>query len=124
MKPPARKSTRKRTQRDYAGLNSGLENDPNRWALTFAICLHILTLYRWLRMMQGKAIKSDPFKRMAGSEVTVEWLESDPAAMTEPFVIESAEGLGMKMPEGLTVAGVAEILGESTPVEVIGQLSS
>lgn len=72
-------------------------------------------------MLQGKSIKPDPFKRMAGSNVTVEWLESDPAALTEPIVIESPDGLGMKMPEGLSVDGVAEILGESTPVEVIGK---
>lgn len=30
LKPPARKSARKRTQRDYAGLNAGNEQDPNR----------------------------------------------------------------------------------------------
>lgn len=83
----------------------------------------VLLLCRWLRMMQGKTIKPDPFKRMAGSEVIVEWLESDPNAMTEPIVIESPDGLGMKMPEGLTVSGVAEILGENTPVEVIGEVS-
>lgn len=31
MKPPARKSSRKRTQRDYAGLNAGNEQDPDRY---------------------------------------------------------------------------------------------
>ena len=30
LKPPARKSSRKRTQRDYAGLNAGNELDPDR----------------------------------------------------------------------------------------------
>ena len=30
MKPPARKSARKRVQRDYAGLNAGNEQDPDR----------------------------------------------------------------------------------------------
>lgn len=76
---------------------------------------------RWLRMLQGKAIKPDPFKRMAGSEVTVEWIESDPTAMTEPIVVQSPDGLGMRMPHGLTVSDVTDALGESTPVEVIGQ---
>ncbi|PSS30925.1 hypothetical protein PHLCEN_2v2550 [Hermanssonia centrifuga] len=103
MKPPARKSSRKRTQRDYAGLNSGHEQDPNRW----------------LRMMQGKDIKSDPFKRMQGSDVTLEWLETDESALREPIVIVEPDGLGMKMPENLTVNDVAEIVGEDTPVEVI-----
>lgn len=107
MKPPARKSTRKKTQRDYAGLNAGQEADPSRW----------------LRMMEGKAIKKDPFRRMKGSDVGVEWLENDEGAMREPIVIESDEGLGMKMPPpAFTVSDVAETLGEDMPVEVIGTL--
>ena len=75
-------------------------------------------------MMQGKAIKSDPFKRMHGSEVAVEWLENDPSAMREPIVIEKPDGLGLKMPEDIAVADIAEILGPSTPVEVIGKYCS
>ena len=70
--------------------------------------------------MQGKIIKPDPFKRMKGEDVTLEWLETDPTAMTEPILIEQPDGLGMKMPEDLTVSDVAEIVGEDTPVEVIG----
>ncbi|RPD65805.1 Clavaminate synthase-like protein [Lentinus tigrinus ALCF2SS1-7] len=104
MKPPARKSTRRKTQRDYAGLNAGQETDPNRW----------------LRMMEGKTIKKDPFRRMNGSEVGIEWLENDENAMKEPIVIESEEGLGMKMPpSSFTVNDVAESLSEDHPVEVI-----
>ncbi|EKM55800.1 uncharacterized protein PHACADRAFT_209325 [Phanerochaete carnosa HHB-10118-sp] len=103
-KPPARKSARKRAQRDYAGLqNNGVEQDANRW----------------LRMMKGKTIKPDPFKRMHGNEVTIDWLENDPSAMREPIVIEEPDGLGMKMPEDITVTEIAEILGPSAPVEVI-----
>ncbi|RDX45442.1 Clavaminate synthase-like protein [Lentinus brumalis] len=103
-KPPARKSARKKTQRDYAGLNTGQDSDPNRW----------------LRMMEGKTIKKDPFRRMEGSEVGIEWLDNDESAMKEPVVIESQEGLGMKMPPpGFTVDDVVESLGEDHPVEVI-----
>lgn len=71
--------------------------------------------------MRGKTIQPDPFKRMHGSEVAIEWLESDPSAMREPIVIEKPEGLGLKMPEDITVTDIAEILGPSTPVEVIGE---
>lgn len=72
-------------------------------------------------MLEGKSIKDDPFKRMQGSEVGLEWLEADEDAMREPIVIEVPEGLGMKMPpKSLTVDEVAEIVGEETPVEVIG----
>ena len=106
MKPPARKSARKKTQRDYAGLhNSGSEASP----------------HKWLRMLEGKKISGDPFRRMKGAEVGEEWLENDETAMREPIVIESPEGLGMKMPpKSFTVADVAEAVGVEHPVEVIG----
>ncbi|EPT01807.1 hypothetical protein FOMPIDRAFT_152091 [Fomitopsis schrenkii] len=105
LKPPARKSARKKTQRDYAGLhNTGSEAGP----------------HKWLRMLEGKKISGDPFRRMKGAEVGEEWLENDESAMREPIVIESPEGLGMKMPpKSFTVADVAEAVGEDHPVEVI-----
>ncbi|KAF9532383.1 jumonji superfamily protein [Crepidotus variabilis] len=103
LKAPTRKSSRKRTQRDYASLDSGIGSDPNRW----------------LRLMEKKAIKKDPFKRMKGNELD-SWLEDDETAFREPIVIEDPEGLGMKMPpEGLTVEHVAEYIGEDQPVEVV-----
>jgi len=72
-------------------------------------------------MLEGKPILKESFKRMKGGDVCFAWLEQDPHAMEEPIVIESPEGLGMKMPrEGLSVADIAEILGEATPIEVIG----
>ncbi|KAH8108208.1 jumonji protein [Cristinia sonorae] len=104
MKPPARKSSRKRTQRDYAGLNSGQESDP----------------HRWMRILEGKDIKPHSFKRMKGSELTLEWIEHDFDSFREPILIETPEGLGMKMPESnFSPQDVAEILGGDTPVEVI-----
>ncbi|KAJ3517785.1 hypothetical protein NLJ89_g275 [Agrocybe chaxingu] len=102
LKAPARKSARKRTQRDYANLDSGLGSDPNRW----------------LRMLENKEYE-DPFRRMQGTELDL-WLEEDDSAMKEPIIIEEPDGLGMQMPpEGLTVEHVAEYIGEDTPVEVI-----
>jgi F-box/leucine-rich repeat protein 10/11 len=72
-------------------------------------------------MLAGKPILKETFKRMKGEEVCLAWIERDPHAMEEPIVIETPEGLGMKMPhEELTVAGVADILGEETPTDVIG----
>ncbi|KAJ7043348.1 jumonji superfamily protein [Mycena alexandri] len=104
LKPPARKSDRKRNHQDYASLNLGLTSDPTRW----------------VRMLENKTFKKDSFKRMQGSEVTVEWLEEDEDAMTEPIVVEKADGLGMKMPPSdFSVEDVAELVGEETPVEVI-----
>ena len=75
---------------------------------------------RWLRMMENKVIKQAPFKRMKGSELD-SWLEDDETAMREPIIFEKPDGLGMKMPpEGLTVEGIAESIGEDVPLEVIG----
>lgn len=107
LKAPARKSSRKKTQLDYANLDSGLQSDPNRWT----------------RILEGKEIKENTFRRMKGSEVGLEWLESDDSAMREPFIVEFPDGLGMKMPdEDFSVEDVAEVVGEETPVEVIGEL--
>ena len=105
FKAPARKSSRKRTQRDYANLNSGQGSDPNRW----------------VRLLEGKTIKDDPFKRLEGSAVGLEWLATDEGAMKEPIVIENPDGLGMKMPPGdFTVNDVVELIGRDAPLEVIG----
>lgn len=107
LKPPARKSSRKRTQLDYANLHAGLDpstHDANKW-------LHIIAT---------KDIKSADFRRMEGSDVNMEWLERDPDALKEPVIIENPEGLGMRMPsEEFTVADVAECIGPETPLEVI-----
>ncbi|KAK7056234.1 JmjC domain-containing histone demethylation protein 1 [Paramarasmius palmivorus] len=103
-KAPARKSERKRTTRDYANLESGVPSDPQRW----------------MRMMEGKPIKEDCFKRMEGADVGLEWVETDENALTEPIVIESTDGLGMKMPDTpFGVEDVALLVGENTPLEVI-----
>ncbi|KAF9050791.1 jumonji superfamily protein [Hymenopellis radicata] len=105
LKGPARKSDRKRPQRDYAGLNSsGVETDPERF----------------IRMMEGKPIKADKFKRMNGADVSIEWLNEDETAMTEPIVVETPDGFGMKMPgSDFTVEDVVEDVGDAIPVDVI-----
>ena len=61
---------------------------------------------------------------MTGSEITQDWLDSDPTAMTEPIIIEEPDGLGMTMPpSSLTVPEIAATLGHDTPLEVIGSYS-
>lgn len=78
---------------------------------------------KWLKMLEGKPILKDSFKRMKGEDVCLAWLEQDPHAMEEPIVIETPEGLGMKMPpEELSVADISETLGEATQIEVIGPI--
>jgi len=101
-KPPIRKSSRKRTTRDFADQHTGTES-------------------KWLKMLEGKPILKDSFKRMKGEDICLAWLEQDPHAMEEPIIIEAQEGLGMTMPpKELSIAGISDILGEATPIEVIG----
>jgi F-box/leucine-rich repeat protein 10/11 len=104
-KAPARKSSRIKTQRDYASLDSGISFDPARW----------------LKILEEKRTDGDPFKRMHGGDLSVSWLDEDEMAMREPIVIENPEGLELKMPSStLTVNEVAELVGKDTLVEVIG----
>ena len=104
-KPPIRKSSRKRTTRDFFDQQTGTEPNTSKW----------------LKMLEGKPILKESFKRMKGEDVCLAWIEQDPHAMEEPIVIETPEGLGIKMPPSeLSVADISEILGEETPIEVIG----
>lgn len=109
FKPPARKSARKKVARDYASLHNGIP---------------VAGVDKWHTLLEAKdaagAFAKDPFRRMGGSELTLEWADSDPDALCEPILIESPEGLGMSMPQpGFTVSDVARIVGEDKPVEVM-----
>ncbi|KAF8271808.1 jumonji protein [Lactarius quietus] len=105
FKLPTRKSARNRPVRDYVNLHSGTDSpDPRRWA----------------QLLESKTFSKDEFKKMTGSELTQDWLDSDPTAMTEPIVIEEPDGLGMAMPPpSLTVPEIATTLGHDAPLEVI-----
>ncbi|KAG6849419.1 hypothetical protein H0H93_008665 [Arthromyces matolae] len=104
LKAPARKSFRKRTQRDYASLNSGTGSDPRRWP----------------KILEQKSFKDNKFKRLDGSDVSLQWLENDETAMTEPIIVEQPDGLGMRMPPAhFTVDDVVDHVGADTPLEVI-----
>jgi F-box/leucine-rich repeat protein 10/11 len=71
--------------------------------------------------LESKTFSRDEFKRMGGSDLTEEWLYNDATAMTEPVIVERPDGLGMMMPpSSLTVPEIANILGQETPLEVIG----
>jgi len=74
--------------------------------------------------LENKTFSKDAFKKTTGPELTQDWLDSDPTAMTEPVIIEEPDGLGMTMPpSSLTVSEIAATLGHDTPLEVIGSLS-
>jgi F-box/leucine-rich repeat protein 10/11 len=110
FKLPTRKSARNRPVRDYVNLHSGADSsDPRRWA----------------QLLENKTFSKDTFKKMTGSELTQDWLDSDPTAMTEPIIVEEPDGLGMAMPpSSLTVPEIATTLGHDTPLEVMGRFFS
>ncbi len=111
LKPPARKSSRKKFQHDYANLHAEGSSPPRLQTDT----------EEWLNTLEKRATSGDPFPRMKGAELTLDWLANNENAMTEPILVEQPEGLGMEMPEpGLTVADIADIVGVDTPVEVMG----
>jgi hypothetical protein len=77
---------------------------------------------KWIAIAESKTYSPDNFKRMNGSDIGMEWILRDESAMKEPIVIEDPEGLGMKMPgKELTVRDVANQVGPDTHVEVIGK---
>lgn len=94
-KPSVRKSQRERARLNYADLNNGKTADQ-------AI---------WKRILNAQTFAKDPFKRYQGSQVTLELLRE--TGMREPFIIESPEGLDMKMPsQSITVNDIADAIGK------------
>lgn len=76
-------------------------------------------------MMDGKQIKEASFPIMKGHELSLEWVNTNDLALSEPVVIEEPDGLGMEMPhDDLTVSDIADLVGRDTPVEVMGTILS
>ena len=75
-KPEPRKSGRPKNKHDYAALDDGI-------ALS----------KRHIDRLPTLNITPENFKRIKGSELTLEWLENNPDSMTEPILIENPEGL-------------------------------
>ena len=58
---------------------------------------------------------------MKGHELSLEWVNTNDLALSEPVIIEEPDGLGMEMPQDdLTVSDIADLVGRDTPVEVMG----
>ncbi|ORZ03806.1 hypothetical protein BCR43DRAFT_484016 [Syncephalastrum racemosum] len=93
-KPEPRKSTRERSELNYADLNDGKTADQNIWE----------------KVLRSKQFEEDPFQRLDASQVTYEYMRE--TGMTWPFVIEKPEGLGYDYPvEVIDVATQSEISG-------------
>ncbi|GAA5935515.1 [Histone H3]-lysine-36 demethylase [Sporobolomyces koalae] len=103
-----RKSARAtKSQLDYSNLHMHLPASADRWS-------HVISA----RVASGQ-IKPDRFERKLAQDLTLEWVYGR-EGMTEPFVVERPEGLGMSMPRrDITVGEIAELIGPQTSLEVI-----
>ncbi|RUS19741.1 hypothetical protein BC937DRAFT_87004 [Endogone sp. FLAS-F59071] len=101
-KKQQRKSSREHIKLNYADLDNGLAADERLWA----------------KLLASKRFAPDNFRRMRGEDVTLQWVRE--TGMREPFVVETPEGLDMRMPDSsITVRDVTALLGGDTPVDVI-----
>lgn len=133
MKPPPRKSGRKRNHdtamtdgtqppTEAAPATTASESTPTATAGSVMATNSVpVELNKWIAIAESKKYSPDNFRRMNGSDIGLEWILSDENAMKEPIVVENPEGLGMKMPgKEMTVRDVATEVGPDTHVEVIG----
>ncbi|KAH9452531.1 hypothetical protein Pst134EB_016484 [Puccinia striiformis f. sp. tritici] len=118
-KEPPRKSSRAKPKKiNYSDLSSDPLTDPDRFVKLANSKKNVIDAFDVPTTGPHK-----PFRKMKPAELSLEWLITDPNAMTEPIVIDDAEGLraqGMRMPSPeLTISQIAELVGPETPVEVI-----
>jgi hypothetical protein len=72
---------------------------------------------KWTRLLGSKVFKNAEFSKLKGSELTLDYLKT--FGFKEPLIVQEKEGLGLKMPNGLTVRAVAESVGLETKVPVL-----
>ncbi|RUP48423.1 hypothetical protein BC936DRAFT_144583 [Jimgerdemannia flammicorona] len=90
-----RKSSREHIKLNYADLDNGLAADEHVWG----------------KILASKRFLSDTFPRKCGDEVTIAWVYE--TGMRQPFIVESPEGLDMRMPDpSLSVRDVSALVGE------------
>jgi hypothetical protein len=140
MKPPPRKSGRKKNHAEPSdtAMSDAAQPPVETASATTTTLEPVLTvsatamptssggveLNKWIAIAESKVYAPDNFRRMNGSDIGLEWILSDENAMKEPIVVENPEGLGMKMPgKEMAVRDVAREVGPDTHVEVIGALT-
>ncbi|KAJ3160614.1 JmjC domain-containing histone demethylation protein 1 [Geranomyces michiganensis] len=81
FKEPTRKSKRGTTQINYNELNEGIPAEEHRFT----------------KILQARTFAQESFKRLKGNELTLKWARKD--GLREPVIVESPEGLDIKMPD-------------------------
>ncbi|QNP99291.1 YALIA101S03e13476g1_1 [Yarrowia lipolytica] len=110
-----RQSKRKKIDIDYAAMHSG--------NVDMSLRTRHVHSSRFTDVA-ASAQNKEPFKRVSGTELTLDWAQSSDG-LNEPVIVpkEYKDTLGMYIPEDLTVRQVAEAVGMESPVEVINVVS-
>ncbi|KAJ3172626.1 JmjC domain-containing histone demethylation protein 1 [Geranomyces variabilis] len=102
FKEPTRKSKRGTTQINYNELNEGIPAEEHRFT----------------KILQARTFAQESFTRLKGHELTLKWARKD--GLREPVIVESPEGLDIKMPDkDLIVDQVADLCGRQRQVDAI-----
>ncbi|KAJ3015584.1 JmjC domain-containing histone demethylation protein 1 [Thoreauomyces humboldtii] len=102
VKEPTRKSKRKSTAVNYNELNEGLATEE----------------YRFTKILEARTFAKESFQRLEGKDLTVEWARRN--GLREPVIVDSPEGLDIKMPDRtLVVDQVADLCGRDRQVDAI-----
>ena len=97
-----RTSTREHSRINYADLDNG----------DMAACTKgERSGNKWKKLLEEKRFTANRFKKMRGSELTLEWVKKN--GLDEPIIIEDPEGLDMVMPGAdTTVSDIAVAVGK------------
>jgi F-box/leucine-rich repeat protein 10/11 len=74
----------------------------------------------WHSIADTRPHTNSKFKQMKGSELTLEWLQSDPRAFSEPIFIAKPDGLDMRvLPVDIKISEIAALVGVDKALDVI-----
>lgn len=74
----------------------------------------------WYSIAESRALLKNAFPPMTAEQLTLDWLNNDPTAFTQPIFIPVSEGLDMKvLPQDMKISEIAEKVGRDYPLEVI-----
>lgn len=74
----------------------------------------------WHAVAESRPLVTGAFPPTKASALTLEWLETDPKAFTEPIFIVSPEGLGMHvLPNLMSISEIAAAVGPEKAIDVI-----
>ncbi|KAJ3119245.1 JmjC domain-containing histone demethylation protein 1 [Nowakowskiella sp. JEL0407] len=104
--PKKRKSTRERSQVNYAELHHGAYSAP------------VYDEYRYRKLLETKTFVQHHFPVIRATDLTYEYAQNYGFLM--PIIVPNSEGLGMKMPDSsLTVRQVSQLCGCDRKVDVL-----